>query len=150
MTDVNRRSFLITSAISCASLTFAADGFHRRRPNLVLIMADDLGYGDLSCYGAPDIQTPSIDSLAREGVRLTDYYASAPVCTPTRCALMTGRYQQRVPNLEWAIYPGVKTVGLPRSEMTIAAMLKKVGYRTAIFGKCTWATGSKIIRSGMV
>jgi len=102
-------------------------------------MADDLGYGDLSCYGAPDIQTPSIDSLAREGVRLTDYYASAPVCTPTRCALMTGRYQQRVPNLEWAIYPGVKTVGLPRSEMTIAAMLKKVGYRTGIFGK--WHLG---------
>ncbi len=66
------------------------------RPNVVLIIADDLGYGDLSSYGAPDIKTPNLDRLAREGVRLTDYYANAPVCTPTRAALITGRYQQRV------------------------------------------------------
>ncbi|MEP7271828.1 MAG: sulfatase-like hydrolase/transferase [Acidobacteriota bacterium] len=65
------------------------------RPNVVLITTDDIGYGDLGCYGAPDIRTPNIDRLAREGVRLTDFY-SAPQCTPTRASLITGRYQQRV------------------------------------------------------
>ena len=68
----------------------------RRRPNVVLIIADDLGYGDLGVYGAADVKTPNLDRLAREGVRLTDFYANAPVCTPTRAALITGRYQQRV------------------------------------------------------
>src|SRR5688572_5295412 len=65
------------------------------KPNVVLIMTDDAGYGDIGSYGAPDVRTPHIDSLARDGVRLTDFYA-APMCTPTRAALITGRYQQRV------------------------------------------------------
>src|SRR5687767_11399155 len=65
------------------------------RPNVVLLLADDLGYGDLACYGCPDIKTPNIDSLAKQGVRLTSFYSNGPECTPTRTGLMTGRYQQR-------------------------------------------------------
>jgi N-acetylgalactosamine-6-sulfatase len=110
-----------------------------RRPNILFILADDLGYGDLGCYGCPDIKTPHLDRLAKEGVRLTDFYANGPVCTPTRCALMTGRYQQRIGGLEWAIYPGVKRLGLPPKEVTIARMLKDAGYRTAMSGK--WHLG---------
>ncbi|MBK9170229.1 MAG: sulfatase-like hydrolase/transferase [Bryobacterales bacterium] len=122
------------------------------RPNVVLLVADDLGYGDLSSYGAPDIQTPNIDSLGRDGVRFTQFYANAPECTPTRTALLTGRYQQRVGGLECAI--GVDDVGrydeaewlanrgelgLPTSEATMAALFKKAGYRTGMFGK--WHLG---------
>src|SRR5436190_20765581 len=73
------------------------------KPNVVLIVTDDVGYGDFGSYGAPDIKTPNIDSLARDGTKLTDFYA-APQCTPTRAALITGRYQQRV-RLERAINP---------------------------------------------
>ena len=65
------------------------------RPNIVLIMSDDMGYGDLSSYGATDIKTPNIDSLGRDGVRLTDFYANGVLCSPTRAALINGRYQQR-------------------------------------------------------
>src|SRR6186713_2757265 len=70
------------------------------RPDVVLIVLDDLGYGDLGCFGCTDIRTPHIDRLARQGVRLTNFYANGPVCTPTRAALMSGRYQQRA-GLEW-------------------------------------------------
>ena len=68
-----------------------------RRPNVLFILADDLGYGDLSCYGRPDYQTPVLDGLARQGLKFTSSYAAAPVCTPTRCAYITGRYPQRLP-----------------------------------------------------
>ena len=74
----------------------------QRPPNVVVVMMDDLGYGDLGSYGGSDVRTPNIDRLAREGVRLTDAYASGPVCTPTRAALISGRYPQRV-GLEWAL-----------------------------------------------
>ncbi|MFK7779111.1 MAG: sulfatase-like hydrolase/transferase, partial [Gimesia sp.] len=66
------------------------------RPNIIFIMADDLGYGDLSCYGAIDLKTPILDRLAADGVKFTDFYANAPVCSPTRAAFLTGRYQQRI------------------------------------------------------
>jgi len=79
------------------------------KPNIVLIVADDLGYADLSCYGAENIQTPHLDALAAEGVRLTDFYANGPECTPTRTALLTGRYQQRVGGMECAI--GLGNIG---------------------------------------
>lgn len=109
------------------------------RPNIVFILADDLGYGDLGCYGATDVRTPHLDRLAREGVRLTDFYANGPVCTPTRAAFMTGRYQQRVGGLEWAIYPGAKHLGLPGAEVTLAEMMREAGYATALAGK--WHLG---------
>ena len=113
-------------------LVAAADG-----PNVVFILADDLGYGDLGAYGATDLATPHLDRLAREGVRLTDNYAAAPVCTPTRVAFVTGRYQQRV-GMEWA-GGGLETPGLSTSEISIARMLKNNGYATGIIGK--WHMG---------
>lgn len=110
-------------------------------PNVVLIIADDMGYGDLSSYGAPDAKTPNIDRLAREGVRFTDAYANAAVCTPTRVALITGRYQQRV-GLELAFGgPAADTAGLRVSEASLPARLKTSGYSTGLFGK--WHLGIK-------
>ena len=72
------------------------------KPDIVLIVADNLGHGDLSCYGCPDIKTPNIDAIAAQGVRFTNFYSTGPECSPTRTALLTGRYQQRIPGLECA------------------------------------------------
>ena len=116
------------------------------RPNIVLIVADDLGYGDLGSYGAPDIKTPNLDRLAREGVRLTDFYANAPVCTPTRAGLMSGRYQQRV-RLERPIETNAATpatgldIGLPATGRSLPQILKNAGYATGLVGK--WHLGFK-------
>jgi N-acetylgalactosamine-6-sulfatase len=123
-----------------------------RRPNIVFILADDLGYGDVGVYGCPDIRTPEIDRLASQGVRFTHFYASAPECTPTRAALLTGRYPQRVGGLECAIGIGNvgryddairlrsrNDLGLPAEETSLAQMLKGAGYATAITGK--WHLG---------
>lgn len=109
------------------------------RPNIVFFLADDLGYSDLGCYGATDIRTPNIDRLAREGVRLTQFYANGCVCTPTRCALLTGRYPQRLGGLEWSIPPGKKHLGLPARQKTLATLLREAGYATALAGK--WHLG---------
>ena len=114
------------------------------KPNVVLIVADDLGYGDLSSYGAPDIKTPNLDQLAKQGVRLTDYYANAPVCTPTRAALITGRYQQRVMMerpLSTTVASGHLETGLPATGRSLPQLLKNAGYATALIGK--WHLGYK-------
>jgi arylsulfatase A len=103
-------------------------------------MVDSMGYGDSDPYGAPDIRTPSLNRLAREGMRLTDGYANGPVCTPTRAAFLTGRYQQRV-GLEWFLLKDRKDAGLPSSEVSIAKLLKQRGYATGLFGK--WHLGYK-------
>ncbi|HEU0123105.1 MAG TPA: sulfatase-like hydrolase/transferase [Bryobacteraceae bacterium] len=128
-----RREFLRTAAASSVA-AFA----QKPRPNVLLILIDDMGYADIGCFGAKDIRTPHIDRLAREGVKLTDCYSNGPVCTPTRCGLMTGRYQQRF-GLEWALGPGVKGYGLRPENNTIARYLQQAGYRTGIFGK--WHLG---------
>src|SRR5215204_7064963 len=114
----------------------------QRAPNVVLVMMDDLGYGDLGSYGAPDVRTPNIDRLAREGVRLTDAYANGAVCTPTRAALISGRYQQRV-GLEWVltISPADRELGLPAPGTSLPALLKTNGYATGLIGK--WHLGTK-------
>src|SRR4051812_2088590 len=108
-------------------------------PNVIFILADDLGYADIGCYGARDIRTPNIDRLRSEGVKFTDCYSNGAVCTPTRCGLMIGRYQQRIGGLESAIHPGVKKLGLPDREQTIADLLRDSGYQTAMSGK--WHLG---------
>jgi arylsulfatase A-like enzyme len=111
-------------------------------PNVVLVMMDDLGYGDLGSYGATDVRTPNIDRLAREGVRLTDAYANGPVCTPTRAALITGRYPQRV-GLEDVLgfSPTDRERGLPVHGHSLPALLKASGYATGLIGK--WHLGWK-------
>ncbi|MFW6045224.1 MAG: sulfatase-like hydrolase/transferase [Planctomycetota bacterium] len=113
-----------------------------KRPNIVFIMADDLGYGDVGCYGNKVIETPHIDSLAERGMKFTDYHSSGPVCTPTRAALMTGRYQQRS-GLEGVIYVSGETrqTGLDPGQYSVAEALKEQGYATAIYGK--WHLGYK-------
>lgn len=136
-------------ASSCTAQTRFPAGC---RPNFVFILVDDMGYGDLGCYGRPDIQTPHIDRLAREGVRLTHHYANGPECTPTRVALLTGRYAQWVGGLECAIGTGnvgryddairlanARDLGLPVEQQTVSQLLQKGGYATAMFGK--WHLG---------
>lgn len=109
------------------------------RPNIILIMADDLGYGDLGCYGAPNIQTPNIDRLADSGIRFLDYHSNGTVCSPTRAALMTGRYQQRSGIEGVVTAAGHRHTGLSPEEYTIADYLGSKGYHTGIIGK--WHLG---------
>jgi len=110
-------------------------------PNIVLIVADDLGYGDLACYGNKKNRTPHLDRLAARGMRLTDFHANGPTCTPTRAALLTGRYQNRFgPIFEGPLsYKTNYDQGLPVTAITIADALKRAHYATAMFGK--WHLG---------
>ena len=104
-------------------------------PNVILILADDLGYGDVSCYGAPDVRTPNMDRLAAEGVRCTDGYAAFPVCSPSRAALLTGHYPARFGPTYEDYYGGGSPNLDPIKHPTIGKMMKDAGYRTACFGK---------------
>ena len=111
------------------------------RPNVVILFADDLGYGDLGSFGHPYIRTPHIDSLAAQGQRWTDFYVAAPVCSPSRAALLTGRLPVRsglYGNAIRVYFPN-EPGGLPQQETTLAEALKAQGYATAMFGK--WHLG---------
>lgn len=123
------------AAVLLASLTAQAQ--NHRKPNIVVILADDLGYGDIGTFGATDIRTPNIDGLAANGIKLTSFYSTSPVCSPTRAALITGRYPRRL-GIDHVFFPESFT-GIPPEEVTIAESLKGNGYRTAIFGK--WHLG---------
>ncbi len=109
-------------------------------PNVIIILADDLGCGDMSLYDGW-IKTPRIDQLAREGVKFTDFHSNSSVCSPTRIAFLTGRYQQRAGIVD-VIVKSRKNVGLESSEMTISGLMKNAGYKTGIFGK--WHCGSDL------
>jgi arylsulfatase A-like enzyme len=109
------------------------------RPNVVFVLADDLGYGDLGSYGSPDIRTPNIDRMAAQGARFTQFYVGASVCTPSRAALLTGRYPIRVEIDPRGVFFPDSTGGLDSAERTIAEVLRERGYATALIGK--WHLG---------
>jgi uncharacterized sulfatase len=138
MLILNRRSFL--GAIGAVLPAAAQAQARARKPNFIVILADDLGYGDLACYGNRTNQTPNLDRMAREGIRFTDAYVPMPFCAPTRAALLTGRYPFRngmVNNP--APDSGINDVALPQSEVTIAEALKPAGYASICIGK--WHLG---------
>jgi arylsulfatase A-like enzyme len=132
---------LVTAAL--APVAHTQQPASAQRPNVVLIITDDMGYGDLSSYGARDIKTPNVDSLGRDGVRLTDFHSNGTLCTPTRAGLISGRYQQRY-LLETALTvdgrPGSE-LGLPFRGHSLPHLLKGNGYATALVGK--WHLGYK-------
>lgn len=138
--------------VACAVYRSSAIADQPAHTNIVLILADDLGYADLGCYDAPDAKTPHLDRLAAEGVRFTQYYAGGAECTPTRTSLLTGAYPQRVGGLECAIgthnvgryddavrLAAKHELGLPAKDAVLAAPLKQAGYATAVIGK--WHLG---------
>jgi len=128
---------LLTVSSIHASEPFRKNFKQKRLPNVVLILADDLGYGDLNCYGATQYMTPNLDRLASGGVRFTNFYVSQAVCSASRAALLTGCYSNRV-GIGGALFPTSK-IGLNPKEETIAEVLKKSGYTSGIFGK--WHLG---------
>ncbi|MHC4673697.1 MAG: sulfatase-like hydrolase/transferase, partial [Planctomycetota bacterium] len=112
-----------------------------RSPNVIIFFTDDMGYGDVGCFGATDIKTPNIDDLARSGVRLTDFYSAAPICAPARAALLTGRYPTRAGMSTKKNIPSrMDVAGMSTEEITIAELAKARNYATAVFGK--WHLGS--------
>src|SRR5438309_4715034 len=129
---------LFVSSVLWFSLVSAAS----RQPNIIIILADDLGYGDLGCYGHPTIRTPNLDRMATEGMRFTDFYVAACVCTPSRAALLTGRLPIRsgmAGSEKRRVLYASSTGGLPPEEITIAKGLKSKKYATCCIGK--WHLG---------
>ncbi len=137
---MDRRQFLQT-AVAATALTGKALAARNPRPNVLFILADDMGYGDLSCYGRPDYQTPYLDTMAKQGMKFMDNYASAPVCTPTRTAFHTGRYAQRLEvGLREPLSDNINDIGIPPNHPTIASLMKANGYETNLIGK--WHLGN--------
>lgn len=149
MTILDRRAFLASMGAAAAWLTAkGAAGEQGKKPNILFILADDLGRHQLNCYGNPFYETPRLDALAAEGVRFTDAYAACPVCSPTRASIMTGKYPARLHITDYIPgngYPHAKlktpdwSKQLPLEEITIAEMLKRAGYVSGHFGK--WHLG---------
>jgi arylsulfatase A len=133
---------LLLAAIGTVLINLPSAALAEKLPNIVIILADDLGYGDLGCYGHPSIRTPNLDRMAAEGVRFTDFYVAACVCTPSRAALLTGRLPIRSGmsgDLNHRVQTAKSPGGLPPEEITIARALKTKGYVTEAIGK--WHLG---------
>lgn len=137
MVAMTRRQFFATAYAATATYSQSPN----RKPNFVLILADDLGYADLGFQGAKDIPTPNIDRLAQTGIVFTNAYVSHPFCSPTRAGLMTGRYQQRFGHENNPIYDRSNEIaGLPTDQVTMAQVLRDAGYATCVTGK--WHLGA--------
>jgi arylsulfatase B len=137
----SRRNATIAAGLFVACILFAVRAVAAQRPNILYIIADDLGYGEAGCYGGKDIPTPNIDSLAKSGVRFTSGYVTAPFCAASRAALMTGRYQTRF-GFEYnpiGAKNAAPNIGLPVDQKTIGDRLRDAGYATALVGK--WHLG---------
>ena len=146
---------MLFSLISCLQSVLLSEDTHGEdvdgQPNVILILIDDMGWGDLGCYGNEFIDTPNLDQLAEEGMRFTDFYAAGAVCSPTRCAIQSGQNQARIgitahiPG-HWRpferIVTPLTTMALPLDTVTIAECLKKSGYRTGYVGKWHLGTGT--------
>ncbi|HEX8332809.1 MAG TPA: sulfatase, partial [Segetibacter sp.] len=142
---MNKKSFailLLTILVGIQNVVSQTQGNKSALPNIILIFVDDLGYGDLSCYGHPTIRTPNLDKMAAEGMRFTQFYVGANVCTPSRAALLTGRLPIRYglagDETRGVLFPN-SSKGLPQTEITIAKALKTKNYQTAAIGK--WHLG---------
>lgn len=144
----SRRKFLKTlgaAAVSGGLLASvgtqlrAFENSPRRKPNIILLLADDLGYGDIGCYGNRRIKTPNLDAMAETGMKLTDFHSNGPMCSPTRAALLTGRYQQRCGIESVLSCKSTYYTGISPQEITFAEVLQKAGYATACLGK--WHLG---------
>lgn len=148
MKKITRRQF-VAGAAGAAAVAGVVSNLPveaATRPNILFILADDLGWGDLSCYGRPDYRTPNLDRLANQGMRFTNAYSAAPVCTPTRVGFLTGRYPARLPvglmepiTERKELGELVKTIGLSPDHPTVSSLIKGAGYDTALIGK--WHLG---------
>jgi arylsulfatase A len=138
MKTILRLLICLVSLLPVPVIVTAADVTAARKPNIVFIFVDDQGYYDLGCYGATEVETPHIDAMTADGVRFTDYYAAAPICSPSRAGLLTGCYPRRVGNEIW-VHRADSPSGIHPDELTIAELLKDNGYATACIGK--WHLG---------
>lgn len=134
-------TWCVVSVVVCLLLVAPMAVQAARRTNFVIIMVDDMGYGDAGCYGGTAFPTPNLDRLATEGMMFTDFHSSGCVCSPTRAGLLTGRYQQRagIPGVVYAALNRNRHHGLQLQETTFAEVLNAAGYATAAFGK--WHVG---------
>ncbi|MCF7817431.1 MAG: sulfatase [Kiritimatiellales bacterium] len=133
-----QRRYCLMMAGMVAAISMIGHAAGQRPPNFIVIFTDDQGYQDVGCFGSPDIATPNLDRMAAEGMRYSDFYVAAPVCTPSRAALLTGKYPERLGMAKGVLFPHSQT-GLGPQEITIAELLKQKNYATACIGK--WHLG---------